>query len=90
MHIGVCILESMTDLSLFLLLLELFEHGFEFCLFLLCLFNRGLVLLLIGHGHHSQDQIHQVEGAHKDDQHKEDHVCLPCSSKSLTENTDIA
>ncbi|KAL0611660.1 hypothetical protein AAY473_018284, partial [Plecturocebus cupreus] len=33
-----------------------------------------LILFFISHGHHSQDQVHQIERTHKDDQDEEDHM----------------
>ncbi|KAF3860393.1 hypothetical protein F7725_000648 [Dissostichus mawsoni] len=72
-----------ADLDVFLMSLELIQHGLEFLLLPNSLFHGGLVLLLVSHGHHSQDQIHQVERAHKDHQHKEEHVGLPCRPQRL-------
>lgn len=45
-------------LSCLLLLFKLFDHLLKFGLFLFCFFQGGLILFLVGHGHHSQDQIY--------------------------------
>lgn len=71
-------------LRLLLLPLQLLQHGLELLLLLLGLLDGRLVLLIVRHGHHGQDQVDQVEGAQEDDQHEEDHVGLPCRAQSLT------
>ena len=68
-----------------LLFLEQLDGFLESLFLLLCFRDSGLVLLLVGHGDHSQDQVHQVEGAQEDDQHEEDHVDLPCRPQGLEE-----
>lgn len=74
-----------TMLTYLMLFLE-HLHGFlKSLLLLLRLSNGGLVLLLVSHGDHSQDQVHQVEGAQEDDKHEEDHVDLPCGPQGLEE-----
>lgn len=70
-------------LRLLLLPLQLLQHGLELLLLLLGLLDGCLVLLIVSHGHHGQDQVDQVEGAQEDDQHEEDHVGFPRSSQSL-------
>ena len=55
--------QKISQYQCFLLLsLELLQHGLELLLLLGCLLYGGLVLLVVGHGHHSQDQVDQVEG----------------------------
>lgn len=57
---------------------KVFHSQLKLSLFLPGLGDGCLVLFLIGHGHHSQDQVDQIEGAQEDYQHKENHVGLPC------------
>lgn len=53
-------------------------HGhLKLPLFLPGLSNRCLVLLLVGHGYNSQDEVDQVERAQEDDQNEENHVRFP-------------
>lgn len=73
----------MSCLCFLLLSLQLLQHGLELLLFLLSLLDGRLVLLVVSHGHHGQDQVDQVKGAQKDHQHEKDHVGFPCSTQSL-------
>lgn len=75
----------MSCLCFILLPLQLLQHCLELLLLLLSLLDGGLVLLVVGHGHHSQDQVDQVKGAQEDHQHKEDHVGLASRTQSLRE-----
>lgn len=61
-----------------LLSAKVFHGQLELPLLLPGLSDSRLVLLLIGHGHDSQDEVDQVEGAQEDDQNEENHVGLPC------------
>lgn len=74
---------EMSCLCLLLLPLQLLKHSLELLLLLLGLLNGRLVLLVVSHGHHGQDQVHQVKGAQEDHQHKEDHVGFSCCTQSL-------
>lgn len=76
-------------LCILLLSPQLLQHGLELLLFLLSLLDGGLVLLVVRHGDHSQDQVDQVEGAQEDDQHKEDHIRLPSSPQGLEEEQHL-
>ncbi len=82
-----CRVHVFVYLCILLLFFQLFQHSFKLSLLLFCLLHGGLVLFFISHGHHSQDQIHQVERSHKDHQYKEDHIRLPSSSQSLREKS---
>lgn len=62
---------------------EFLKHLLKLLLFLLVLSQGSFILLLIGHGHHRQDQIDEVEGTQEDDDHEEDHVGLASGSKGL-------
>lgn len=73
----------MSCLGRLLLSLQLLQHGLELLLLLLRLLNGRLVLLVISHGHHGQDQVDQVKGAQEDHQHEEDHVGFSCCTQSL-------
>lgn len=73
----------MSCLCLLLLPLQLLKHSLELLLLLLGLLNGRLVLLVVSHGHHGQDQVHQVKRAQEDHQHKEDHVGFSCCTQSL-------
>lgn len=42
-----------------------------------------LMLLFIGHCHHSKDQVHKVKRTDEDDHHEENYVNLSISTKSL-------
>lgn len=57
-----------------LLVLELLEDTLELLLLLLGFAQRGLVLLVVRHGHHRQDEVNEVEGAQEDHHHEEEHV----------------
>lgn len=49
-------------LSFLLLPFQLLKHGPKLLLLLLGLLYGSLTLLLVGHGHHRQNQVYQVEG----------------------------
>ncbi|TNN25407.1 hypothetical protein EYF80_064465 [Liparis tanakae] len=69
----------------YLLLLLQHLHGhLKLPLLLAGLGDGGLVLLLVGHGHHGQDEVHQVEGAQEDHHHEEHHdtETTGCTAKS--------
>ena len=75
--------ESRLRLAYLLLLLQPLHGNLELPLFLAGLGDGGLVLLLVRHGHHGQDEVYQVEGAQEDDHHEEHHVGLPSGAQRL-------
>lgn len=75
---------KLSCLCFILLPLQLLQHRLELLLLLLSLLDGRLVLLVISHGDHSQDQVDQVKGAQEDHQYKEYHVGLAGCTQSLT------
>ncbi len=74
--------KELLNYSLFLA--ELFHRQLKLSVFCPGFCDGRLVLLLICHGHDSQDQVHQVERTQKYHQHKENHVRLPRWAQSLS------
>lgn len=69
---------------LYLLVLLQSLHGhLELPFFLAFLHDGRLVLLLVSHGDHGQDEVDQVERAQEDDHHEKHHVGLPRGAQRL-------
>lgn len=66
-----------------LVLLQPLHGHLKLPLLLTGLGDRGLVLLLVGHSHHGQNEVDQVEGAQEDDHDKKHHVGLSCRAQRL-------
>lgn len=69
--------------SYLFLVLELLQEPLELLLFLYGLSLSCLVLFIISHGYHSQDEVDEVERAQKYNHHKKQHVCLSSGPQDL-------
>lgn len=69
----------------YLLLLQPLHGLLELPLLLAGLGDGRLVLLLVRHGDHSQDEVDQVEGAQENHHHEKHHVGLPGRTQRLEE-----
>lgn len=73
-----------------LVLLQSLHGHLKLPLFLAGLRDGRLVLLLVGHGDHGEDEVDQVERAQEDDHHEKDHVGLPRRAQRLQAEADSA
>lgn len=58
------------------LALELLQKSLKLFLFFYGLSLRRLILLIVSHSHHGQDEVDEVKGTQEDNHHKEQHVGL--------------
>ncbi len=75
--------------SYLLLLLQPLHGDLKLSLLLTGLGDSRLVLLLVCHGDHSQDEVDQVEGAQEDHHHEKHHVGLTGWTQRLQAHTHV-